>query len=86
MESIPPMALKSSLFPFLQINFTKTHKKVLICPENDTVTLLHGKIIRANFKTMSFASLATHRFSEENFHMLKYVTAALKCMALKLEH
>lgn len=68
-----------------QINFTKTHKKLVICPKNETMTLVHGKITRDNFKTLTFASLATHRFSIENFQMIKYMTESLKFLVMKLK-
>lgn len=57
---------------------------MLICPQNETVTLVNGKITRANSKTMSFTTLATQNFSAENFQMLKYVTACLNVLAMKL--
>lgn len=72
------------MISILQINFVKGHKKMLICPQNETVTLVNGKITRANFKTVSFATLAMHRCSEENIEMVKYVTAALKLLSTKL--
>lgn len=69
----------------LQINFAKSHKKMLICPENETITLANGKLTRNNFKTVGLATLATQRFSANNFQMLKYVTASLKLLSTKLK-
>lgn len=69
---------------FPQVNFVKSHKKMLICPKTETVTLADGKITRANFKTVSLTALAMHRCSTQNLDMLKYVTASLKFLSSKL--
>lgn len=65
------------LVPFTQINFNKTHKKVLISPEKRSITFVSDFICPANFKTVSFDFLAAHQFSTHDFAMFKYVTALL---------
>lgn len=54
---------------------------MLICPRNETVTLVSGKVTRANFKTVSFATLAMHHCSAEDLDLLKYATAALNFLS-----
>lgn len=60
-----------------QINFTKTHEKVLICPHNDTMTFVNQQIRRSNFKTVHFANFSPTGFSPQDFVLFKYVTAVL---------
>lgn len=57
---------------------------MLICPRNETVTLVSGRVTRANFKTVGFTTLAMHHCSPENLDLLKYATAGLKLLADRL--
>lgn len=67
---------------YFQINFAKEHKKMLICPKDEKVTFFknHGD----DFQTETFASIESHKLSEEHFEMLKYATAAIKMMSEQL--
>lgn len=67
------------------MNFSQSHKKVVICPDNGTITFVSKKICRENFKTMTFDTLAACGFSMEEFNMFKNVTATIKQLMVLLE-
>lgn len=80
-QSIKKLNLKSTAslwYQNFQMNFSKTHQKLIICPHNETITFVSNKICRKNFKTVKFDTLAASGFSMKDFKMFEYVTTSIK--------
>lgn len=58
---------------------------MLICPKNESLTLINGKATFANFKTIKYANIAAHGYSIQSFQTLKYATACVKHLTQKLQ-
>lgn len=62
----------------VQINFTKTHEKLLISQTNETITFIKTIDGVPTFTSMNFRSFAAATYSMNIFNMIKFFTSAMK--------
>lgn len=62
----------------VQINFAKSHEKLLVSKDNESITFIKPAGNGSQFTSVAFRTIATQKICSRKFKMILFFTSAMK--------